>query len=379
MARRRYISTCTSVDKDVNKLGTKYGDFAALLYILMIPHAEDDGTLTGDPEELLATVLPMRRDKTEADVAEALEGMAALQLIEWDTERGIVAFPADSFYRYQTYIPPAKRRGYAGDAPQDSAEEKQSAQISEQQRETPQNAAYPSPSLSPSPSPSVIDSTYTVDPTLTEGVQGDSGGASPPTNEAAKPKRTTTNGTRGTRLPEEWQPTKEAVEAMRSEVPGFDLRASTERFRDYFRGAPGVKGVKCDWLATWRNWVREDHRRAAVPSRAAPASASPGRKLTPTEERLKGSEMRGRHFIEDVKLGRAGSPEDTLIRYHLDHNLDPERDETPENAEWNERCAQQRQWRREREQGIPAAPTSEPLKNVTPQRKEITGHACRPV
>lgn len=29
-----------------------------------------------------------------------------------------------------------------------------------------------------------------------------------------------------------------------------------DRFRDYWKAAPGQKGVKADWLATWRNWIR---------------------------------------------------------------------------------------------------------------------------
>ena len=28
------------------------------------------------------------------------------------------------------------------------------------------------------------------------------------------------------------------------------------KFADYWRGVPGQKGVKRDWDATWRNWVR---------------------------------------------------------------------------------------------------------------------------
>jgi hypothetical protein len=29
-----------------------------------------------------------------------------------------------------------------------------------------------------------------------------------------------------------------------------------ERFRDYWIAQPGQKGVKADWQATWRNWIR---------------------------------------------------------------------------------------------------------------------------
>lgn len=32
--------------------------------------------------------------------------------------------------------------------------------------------------------------------------------------------------------------------------------AELEKFRDYWAAQPGQKGVKTDWPATWRNWVR---------------------------------------------------------------------------------------------------------------------------
>lgn len=151
MARRRYVSTGISVDKAVNRLGAQYGDFAALLYVLMIPHAEDDATLTGDPDELLATVCPMRRDKTAEDVAQALRAMVSLDLITWDEAGAMVYFPVSSFYKYQTYIPPAKRRGCSAESAENTGDDMQSAQFSEQRRETPKNAAYPSPSPSVKP------------------------------------------------------------------------------------------------------------------------------------------------------------------------------------------------------------------------------------
>jgi len=31
-----------------------------------------------------------------------------------------------------------------------------------------------------------------------------------------------------------------------------------ERFADYWTAQPGARGVRADWLATWRNWIRKD-------------------------------------------------------------------------------------------------------------------------
>ena len=50
---------------------------------------------------------------------------------------------------------------------------------------------------------------------------------------------------RAARLSEDWKPREFQAE-------GVEL----EKFRDWARSAPGQKGVKADWDATWRNWMR---------------------------------------------------------------------------------------------------------------------------
>lgn len=78
---------------------------------------------------------------------------------------------------------------------------------------------------------------------------------------------------RGTRLPDDWMPTQELIDAMSAESPHVDLRWETTKFRDYWDAQPGTKGVKADWDATWRNWIRraaENHR----PGQATAPSAS---------------------------------------------------------------------------------------------------------
>lgn len=166
MARRRYLSTEISQDKIVNRLAVKHGDFAALLYTWMIPHAGDDGTLPGDPEELLYIVAPGRRDKQPEDIEAALQAMRDEGLIEWDGKTA--RFPPASFYKYQTYIKPSNRacgedRGEApeydgdpGETPQTRGNQRKSAKNSDHQRKTPQNAAsspFPIPVPSPIPIP----------------------------------------------------------------------------------------------------------------------------------------------------------------------------------------------------------------------------------
>lgn len=170
--RRRYLSTNISVDKDVNRLAMTGNDFAALLYTWMIPHAGDDGTLTGDVEEFAATVCPMRRDKSLEEVETALQVMHDLDLILWDRAGNIIRFP-ESFFKYQTYIGETRRgagggtRARNGDeaaspvplpplesprttTPHNAAQQRKSAQSTAHPRATPQNSASSSSSSSSS-------------------------------------------------------------------------------------------------------------------------------------------------------------------------------------------------------------------------------------
>lgn len=139
MSRRRYISTTMSTDKRLNRLAVEYGDFAAMLYTWMIPHAADDTTLNGDVEELMAEVIPMRRDKTVQDVEDALNGMASLGLVIRDIDAGTIRFPSAAFYAHQSFIRRENRR-----------EDWPEPEIRDDHRETPQKAVSLSSSLSSS-------------------------------------------------------------------------------------------------------------------------------------------------------------------------------------------------------------------------------------
>ncbi len=71
--------------------------------------------------------------------------------------------------------------------------------------------------------------------------------------EENKKKRETA---RGTRLPDNWAPT--AIDhAIALEMLGPDrAKSELEKYRDHWKQQPGSKGVKLDWDAAWRNWIR---------------------------------------------------------------------------------------------------------------------------
>lgn len=97
----------------------------------------------------------------------------------------------------------------------------------------------------------VISDVYQHDPLETE-------------RETEKEERQNTR--RGSRLdpnfllPEEWC---SFCIKTRPELSAFDV---WEQFRDYWIAQPGQKGVKTDWEATWRNWVRRQNAPKVAPA-----------------------------------------------------------------------------------------------------------------
>jgi uncharacterized protein YdaU (DUF1376 family) len=67
-----------------------------------------------------------------------------------------------------------------------------------------------------------------------------------------KPSKTN----RGTRLPQDWTlPLEWATWAIQTR-PDLSPQKVSEVFHDHWISQPGQKGVKTNWEATWRNWVR---------------------------------------------------------------------------------------------------------------------------
>lgn len=51
--------------------------------------------------------------------------------------------------------------------------------------------------------------------------------------------------------------------ALTHGIAGAAFNDEAAKFVDYWRAQPGQKGVKTDWPATWRNWVRNAAQRKA--------------------------------------------------------------------------------------------------------------------
>jgi hypothetical protein len=74
---------------------------------------------------------------------------------------------------------------------------------------------------------------------------------------------------RGARLPEDWMPSQDSIDAVKAECPLVNLEAEHRKFADYWKAKSGRDAAKLDWDATWRNWIRN-----ARPPQTVSASGS---------------------------------------------------------------------------------------------------------
>jgi hypothetical protein len=76
--------------------------------------------------------------------------------------------------------------------------------------------------------------------------------AAPPPPEKSK---------KATRIPIPFEVTADMRAWAAEKAPGVDLDSATEEFVDYWRGVSGQRGTKLDWVATWRNRMRDKQER----------------------------------------------------------------------------------------------------------------------
>ena len=85
----------------------------------------------------------------------------------------------------------------------------------------------------------------------------------PDKNRTEENREDKTRGTRldpSARLDDKYREAALAIKAIDDD----ELQRVFDDFRDYWIAAPGAKGVKLDWLATWRMWVRRQKTTAAL-------------------------------------------------------------------------------------------------------------------
>jgi hypothetical protein len=70
-------------------------------------------------------------------------------------------------------------------------------------------------------------------------------------------KQNSDRPSRGTRISSDWAPSDaDRLIAKQEGLSDSEINREALRFRDFWTGKAGAGGVKLDWAATWRNWVR---------------------------------------------------------------------------------------------------------------------------
>jgi len=107
----------------------------------------------------------------------------------------------------------------------------------------------------------------------------------------------------GSRLNQDWVLLKPWGEWAQQERPDLDVRKVADQFKDYWIAQPGQKGVKLDWEATWRNWVRNTKAEKVNYADIARVTVAPSRLPDPALEKIKA----------DEKVTRPPTPEERAI------------------------------------------------------------------
>ncbi|WP_287337471.1 DUF1376 domain-containing protein [Mesorhizobium sp.] len=78
----------------------------------------------------------------------------------------------------------------------------------------------------------------------------------PPTEEKEEPNGSSKK--RGSRISPDWKLSAEWSEwAVSNGLSASDADREAQKFHDWYISAAGARGVRADWQATWRNWVRK--------------------------------------------------------------------------------------------------------------------------
>ena len=108
----------------------------------------------------------------------------------------------------------------------------------------------------------------------------------------APQSKKSTASKRGTRLPDNWQPSSALIDYANER--NLNPQRESEDFRDYWCSKPGAGGMKLDWAATFRTWCRRSADRQQQRFLSAP-------NITPFPRPLSQSEQNRRASIERIR------------------------------------------------------------------------------
>lgn len=253
---------------------------ARLTFIGLWTYVDDNGVGLDNPKLVAAELFALEDDPREtlANVREDLASLAAAGRITRYTVEGKAYLAITNWREHQKIDRPGKPRYPEPDDPR-------AVHVTCENVDPAAEFATPS-----------RDSRETFDePHLPDQGSGNRDqGTGEKTVGADKPRTTK----RGTRIPDDFAVTDDMIAWAREHTPHVGAR-ETEAFVDYWRSAPGAKGVKVDWEATWRNWMRRAQENATRPG-AALAIRGDRRPSTTDQRVAAGLELAAKYAAEEA-------------------------------------------------------------------------------
>ncbi len=237
---------------------------ARLLFAGLWTLADREGRLKDNPGRILVDLFPYDTAKlTEAEVDDYLEALHEHDLVTRYEVAGVHLIQIVSWFKHQKPHPREIQSTLAG--PPANARQQREPRLRQTQGE-PRLAQ--GGQLQPGSSGSSGSSgSYVPPPSLRSGDPPANGGEKSQAVAPAKKKsRASEMARRGTRLPEGWVLPRAWGEWAMSDC-GFtegQVREIAANFADYWHGVAGAKGLKLDWLGTWRNRCRDIRNRGTL-------------------------------------------------------------------------------------------------------------------
>ena len=125
--------------------------------------------------------------------------------------------------------------------------------------------------------------------------------AIPETERETETKTERDKNKRGSRLAQDFFFPKEWCDFLVEQRPELNAQQTFEKFKDYWIAQAGQKGVKLDWFATWRNWVRNTNAPKANPADIVRLTVPSKNEPDPALEKIKADEKKATPMPDHIR------------------------------------------------------------------------------
>ena len=106
---------------------------------------------------------------------------------------------------------------------------------------------------------------------------------------------------RGSRLSQDFFFPKEWCDFLVEQRPELNAQQTFDKFKDYWIAQAGQKGVKLDWFATWRNWVRNTNAPKVNPADIVRLTVPSKNEPDPALEKIKADEKKATPMPDHIR------------------------------------------------------------------------------